>query len=104
MKRILIPTLFLCGSVLGVDGASLFVSKGCASCHPPRRDGMGPSLEKIARAYSGKKEDLLRYLKGQGDAIVEPERAELMRIQLTMISDLSDEELSAIADFILSYK
>jgi len=104
MKRHLLSILLLCGGVLGADGASLFVSKGCASCHPPRRDGMGPSLERIAQAYSGKKEDLLRYLKGQGEAIVDPQRAELMRIQLTMISDLSPEELSALADFILSYR
>jgi len=88
----------------GEEGASLFVSKGCASCHLPRKEGMGPSLQKIAEAYADRREDLIKYLRGEGEAIVDPARAELMRIQLTMIADLPPEKISALADFILSYR
>ncbi len=103
MRKALLLILLAGGSAVAEEGASLFVSKGCASCHPPRKEGMGPSLERIAEAYAGKREDLIRYLKGQGPAIVDPSRDEIMRAQLTMISGLSDEQISAIADFILSY-
>ncbi|HIQ48407.1 MAG TPA: cytochrome C552, partial [Aquifex aeolicus] len=41
---------------------------------------------------------------GQAKPIVDPARAAIMNAQLAMIKNLSDAELKALAEFILSHK
>ncbi len=90
--------------VMAADGEAIFKQKGCTSCHRPDMDTVGPSLKKIAQAYAGKREDLIKFLKGQGEAIVDPAKASVMKMQLARIKDLSDEEFAALADYILKFK
>jgi cytochrome c len=91
-------------STFAADGQQIFQSKGCAACHQQSVDTVGPSLKKIASAYAGKKADLIKFLKGQGKAIVDPAKAAMMQPQLNATKTLSDKELEALADYILSQK
>ncbi|NPA32329.1 MAG: c-type cytochrome, partial [Aquificae bacterium] len=77
--------------------------KGCGSCHQPTADTVGPSLKKIAQAYNSV-DELVKYLKGELQPKVWPEKAAIMNPQLTMIKGLSEEELKALAEYILSFK
>ncbi len=104
MKKLLLGVVLLGGVSLAADGAAIFKSKGCASCHQPAVDTVGPSLKKIAKAYEGKKDQLVKFLKGQAPAIVDPAKFPIMKAQLNTIKGLSDKELEALADFMLSHK
>ena len=92
------------GSVLAADGKAIFQSKGCAGCHQAAVDTVGPSLKKIAKTYAGKKGDLIKFLKGEAPAIVDPAKAAMMKPQINTTKALSDAELNALVDFILSHK
>ncbi len=105
MQKIILVFLFLVGYLFGSEqGLELFKSRGCASCHQPSVEAFGPSLKKIAKAYKGKREDLIRYLRGEAPPIVDPSRAGIMEAQLTMVKDLEEEQLLALVDFILSFE
>jgi len=104
MKKFLIASLAFAGFALAADGKAIFQSKGCTACHQPAADTVGPSLKKIAQAYAGKEDQLVKYLKGQGKAIVDPAKEAIMRPQLAALKTLSDAELKALAQFILSHK
>ena len=108
MKKLLAGALtgltLMAGSVLAADGKTIFQSKGCTGCHQPATPAVGPSLKDIAKAYAGKKEDLIKFLKGEGKAIVDPGKFALMKPQLNTTKALSDEELKALVDYMLSHK
>jgi len=108
MKKALTVALagltLMAGSVFAGDGQSVFQSKGCAACHQASADTVGPSLKKIAKAYAGKKEELIKFLKGEGKAIVDPNKFAIMQPQLNTTKALSDKDLEALVDFILSHK
>nr|5Z25_A Chain A, Cytochrome c552 [Aquifex aeolicus VF5] len=48
---------------------AIFQQKGCGSCHQANVDTVGPSLAKIAQAYAGKEDQLIKFLKGEAPAI-----------------------------------
>ncbi len=85
-------------------GKNVFQSRGCAACHLPASESVGPSLKRIAQAYAGKEEQLVKFLKGKAPAIVDPERFAIMKPQLNQIKDLSEQELRDLAAYIMSYK
>ncbi len=89
---------------LASEGENIFKSKGCAACHQAAVDTVGPALKKIAAAYAGKKEDLIKFLKGEAKPKVDPAKFAIMQPQLNTTKALSDKELEALADFILSHK
>ena len=92
------------------DGEALFTSKACTACHHVDKDqstiGLGPSLKMVAGAYDGKKDDLIKFLNADPSAkpIVKPELYPVMQTQQAMTKMMSDEQKSAIADYILSRK
>ncbi len=86
----------------GESGKTIFETKGCALCHKNHMDTIGPSLKKISTAYMGKETSLLSYLKGQGEAIVDPARASVMNPQLVKISSLIDEDVKKLVEYIVS--
>ncbi len=86
-----------------VTGEDVFKAKGCAVCHHPEIDTTGPSLKKISQFYKGKREDLIKFLKGQGDPIVDPAKFTIMKPQINITKALSDEELNALVDYLLSF-
>jgi len=115
MKKVvsvIISLAFAASASLYADakaGEKIYKSKGCSSCHNPTKDqlaaGLGPSFAMVAAAYkkgSGK-DGLVKFLKGEGEAIVAPEKAATMKAQLKITKKLSDAERAGLADFILSH-
>jgi cytochrome c len=85
-------------------GEKIFKSKGCIFCHKLKGpSGTIPSLSELAKAYKGKKEQLIRYLKGDGKPIIKPERAVTMKRQLEKTKAMSDSDRSSMVDFMLSH-
>lgn len=83
-------------------GAFLFESHGCDACHRlESRSGGTPAVPELAEAYKGKQKQLILYLKGEADPIVQPEKAGMMKRQLEKTSAMSDADREALADFIL---
>jgi cytochrome c551/c552 len=86
------------------QGEEIFKSKGCIFCHKlGDASGTIPSLSELAKAYKGKKEQLIRYFKGEADPIVDPERAGTMKRQIEKTKAMSDSERTALTDFMLSH-
>jgi cytochrome c len=95
--------IFTISTALADDGEAIFKSQGCMSCH--KKEGtakVNPSLIEIATAYQGKEEQLIKYLKGESEAIVRPEKSSLMKRKIEKTKNLSDADRKALADFILS--
>jgi len=87
------------------DGETIFKSQGCMSCHKKESTSkVNPSLTEISMAYQGKEEQLIKYLKGESEAIARPEKSNLMKRQIEKTKSLSDTDRKALADFILIHK
>ena len=86
------------------EGETIFKPQGCMSCHKKENTSkVNSSLTDIAAAYQGKQEQLIKYLKGDSEAIVRPEKGNLMKRHIEKTKMLSDADRKALADFILSY-
>ena len=86
------------------DGEAIFKSQGCMLCHKKQSSSkVNPSLTDISQAYQGKEEQLIKYLEGESEAIVKPEKSGMMKRQIEKTKNLSDADRKAMADFILSH-
>ena len=82
-------------------GKLAFAKSVCKGCHAVDYEGYGPAFQDVGRKYAGvatAKADLTKKImdgtKGTwGDAVMPPQKGAL-----------SDENISAIVDFILSFK
>ncbi len=104
MRGTLIVMVLAIGMTFAAEGDRIFKTKGCASCHQPKADTIGPSIKKIAEAYANKRDQLVKFLKGRAPAIIDPEKERIMKAQLTMVMDLPQDQLEALADYMLSFK
>jgi len=108
MKRIGIWTIsVVCmvamNSATADEGETILKSQGCMSCHKKESSSkVNPSLADIAAAYQGKEEQLIKYLKGESEAIVKPEKSDLMKRHILKTKILSEADRKALADYILS--
>lgn len=84
------------------NGKKLFNDNGCMVCHQLNTKMVGPSLKDISVAYTGNKEGLTGFLRGAGEPIVDPSQEALMQPQIPITKAMSDEELNAVVDYILS--
>lgn len=84
-------------------GAEIFAGKGaCVACHKPDVKLVGPSLQDIAKIYKDKNGDIVTFLKGEGEAIVDPTQYAVMKPNLELTKTFSDEELKALEAYIYS--
>ncbi len=104
MRKLFALMVLAGGLAFAGEGENIFKSKGCASCHQPNADTVGPSLKKIAQAYAGKEDQLVKFLKGEAPAIVDPAKYAIMKAQLTPIKNLPEEKLRALAQYMLQFK
>lgn len=107
MKKLVVAVasvMAVASASFAADGKALFQQKGCTACHQAAADTVGPSLKKIAAAYAGKEAELIKYLKGEGKAIVDPAKEAVMKPQINTTKAMKDDELKALAQFILSNK
>ncbi len=78
-------------------GESIFSGKGnCVTCHNTDEKTVGPSVKEIAKIYKEQKGDMIAFLKGNADAIVDPSQFEVMKTNFAITKAMSDEELKAI--------
>lgn len=86
-------------------GKSLFEGKGtCKACHQPSTKVIGPSLQDIAKIYKEKNADIVKFLKGEGEAIVDPTQFEVMKANFAITKQMTDEELKALEAYIYSFE
>lgn len=86
-------------------GKKLFAEKTCATCHQADAKVIGPSIKDINKIYADQNGDMIKFLKGEAAAIVDtdPGQVAIMKANLDgFVKDLSDEELAAIAAYMLS--
>jgi len=88
-------------------GEKLFADKTCTTCHLADTKGVGPSIKDIASKYAETGGNIVKFLKGNADAIVDtdPGQVTIMKGNLeTIVKDISPEDLQAIAAYIRSVK
>ena len=90
--------------VWATDGEAIFNAQGCIACHKPAISKIGPSLKEIVQAYQQKEDQLIGYLKGETEPIMESAKASMMMKPLEKAKSLSDTDRKALADFIMSHK
>lgn len=84
-------------------GQSIFEGKGnCVSCHQVDQKIIGPSIQEIGKIYKDKKGDIVTFLKGNADPIVDPSQFSVMKTNFPITQAMSDEELKAIEAYIYS--
>jgi cytochrome c len=84
-------------------GKSIFEGKGnCVSCHQVDQKIIGPSIQEIGKIYKDKKGDIVTFLKGNADPIVDPSQFSVMKTNFPITQAMSDEELKAIEAYIYS--
>ncbi|MFC0781013.1 c-type cytochrome [Flavobacterium sp. HJSW_4] len=84
-------------------GKQLFEGAGnCFACHQPDQKVVGPSIKEIAKIYKDKNGDIVTFLKGNAEPIVDPSQFEVMKTNFAITKSMSDEELKAIETYIYS--
>ena len=84
-------------------GKEIFNGKGaCIACHKPDVKLVGPSLKNIAKIYKDKNGDMVSFLKGESEPIVDPTQYALMKPNIVLTKTFSDEELKALEAYVYS--
>jgi cytochrome c len=84
-------------------GKEIFEGKGnCTSCHQVDQKVIGPSIQEIAKTYKDKKGDIVTFLKGNAEPIVDPSQFAVMKTNFPVTQAMSEEELKAIETYIYS--
>lgn len=85
-------------------GQELFESKGnCFACHKPDQKIVGPSIAEIAQIYKDKGGDIVSFLKGNEQPLVDPEQFPVMKTNFAITKNMTDEELKALETYIYSF-
>ncbi|MFV8333219.1 c-type cytochrome [Flavobacterium sp. GSP14] len=85
-------------------GKEIFEGKGnCVACHQAAEKVIGPSLQDIAAIYKSKNADMVAFLKGEGEPIVDPSQYEVMKTNFAITKAMSDEELKALEAYVYSH-
>lgn len=78
-------------------GTEIFEGKGaCIACHLVDQKVIGPSIQEIAKIYKDKNGDMISFLKGEAEPLVDPSQYEVMKVNLEVTKTFSDEELKAL--------
>lgn len=85
------------------SGETIFTENNCAACHKVDQKVVGPSLQEIATIYKEKNGDMIAFLKEQAEPIVDKTMYETMKINLQVTKTMSDEELKALENYIISF-
>ena len=84
-------------------GKDIFEGRGnCVSCHQVDQKIIGPSIQEIGKTYKDKKGNIVTFLKGNADPIVDPSQFSVMKTNFPVTQAMSDEELKAIVAYIYS--
>jgi len=85
------------------SGKEIFENKGnCAACHQVSQKIVGPSIQEIAKTYKKKNGDIVSFLKGNEEPLVDPGQFEVMKTNFAITKTMSDDELKALEAYIYS--
>lgn len=85
-------------------GKVIFEGKGaCVACHKPDVKLVGPSLQDIAKIYKDKNGDMVSFLKGEGEPIVDPTQYAVMKVNFALTKTFSDDEIKALEAYVYSH-
>jgi cytochrome c len=85
-------------------GQEIFDSKGnCFACHKPDQKIVGPSIEQIATIYKKQGGDIVSFLKGNEEPLVDPGQFAVMQTNFAITKNMTDEELKALEAYIYSF-
>lgn len=84
-------------------GETLFKDNGCVVCHHPTDVVIGPSLATVSAGYTDNGDQIVSFLKEESEAIIDPAQYEVMKANLGITKEMSDDQLKAIAAFILQH-
>lgn len=85
-------------------GNRLFSEKTCITCHAVDKKKIGPSVVDIMHVYKENNGDIVAFLKGEAKPIVDTTAAQVAIMQANIdgfLKEISDEELNAIATYML---
>jgi cytochrome c len=86
-----------------IVGKEIFENKGnCIACHLPDKKLIGPSLHDIAKIYKDKNANIVTFLKGDSEPLVDPSQFAVMKTNFAITEEMSDEELQALEAYIYS--
>jgi cytochrome c len=86
-----------------VLGKVIFEEKAnCIACHQIDKKVIGPSIQEIAKIYKTKNGNMVNFLKGEGEAIVDPSQFAVMQANLEITKTFTEEELKAVEAYIYS--
>lgn len=103
---LLIVTIFLVYlsvDVNATNGKEIFKKMGCNTCHYEKEEGFSPSIKTISQIYKNKKEQLIKYLKGEAESIVDPDRADFMKPYIKQTKKLENKDLENLIEYLLSF-
>ena len=84
-------------------GKSIFEGKGnCVACHKINEKLVGPSVQDIAKIYKAQNGDIVSFLKYDEKPLVDPSQYEVMKTNLALTKEMSDEELKGLKAYIYS--
>ena len=85
-------------------GQELFEGEGnCFACHKPDQKIIAPSLQEIARTYKAQNGDIVKFLKGDAQPLVDPSQYETMKTNFAVTKTMSDAQLKALQAYIYSF-
>lgn len=85
-------------------GKKLFEGEGnCIACHQTEKTIIGPSIQEIAKIYKDKNASIVSFLKAESNPIVDPSKYEIMKTNFAITEEMTDEQLLALEDYILSF-
>jgi cytochrome c len=88
---------------LAKKGKEIFEGKGtCATCHKLDIKLVGPSIQDIAEIYKEKNANMITFLKGEGEPIVDPSQYEVMKANFALTKTFSEEELQSLEQYMYS--
>ena len=88
-------------------GKELFATKTCGTCHNPDKKVVGPSIQTIAKKYAETGANMVDFMNGKSDAIVDtdPGQVAVMKANIDgILKSVTDSEKADIAAYMLSLK
>ena len=84
-------------------GKAIFEGKGnCVACHRIDEKLVGPSVKEMAKIYKAQNGDMVSFLKDEAKPIVDPSQYEVMKTNLALTKEMSEQELKGLEAYIYS--
>jgi cytochrome c len=88
---------------LAEKGKEIFEGKGtCFTCHKKDVKIVGPSIQDIVKIYKEKNGNIVTFLKGEADPLVDPTQFEVMKANFAITKTMTDEELQSLEQYMQS--